>query len=148
MPGAWQGILKSRRVFLELGYFNKQSSTTQKRKFRAGKYLRFFPLETLKNCTLNEKFQLKITTIRAFFSSKLGHFIPVPEKRENLPPPFSSSSASDCICLLKLENLTKTQLKCLFQNSRKRKVSKIYKNRNVSKASFKRFPEIFEMRGN
>ena len=54
-----------------------------------------------------------------------------------------------------LENLIKAELKFLFQNSSKRKVivwnvmCGIYKNRNAKmqkKASFKRFPELFETR--
>ena len=51
--GAQAGISSGRRIFLELGHFDKQSSTTRERKALQGKNLRFFLLETLKNFTLN-----------------------------------------------------------------------------------------------
>ena len=51
---------------------------------------RFFLLEILKNCTLNERYNPQVTTIRAFFS-KLGHFFQfLKEGRGEIPPPPSS----------------------------------------------------------
>ena len=44
-----QGIFQSRRIFQELGHFDKQSSTTQKRKAQRGKIFGVFPWK-LKNC--------------------------------------------------------------------------------------------------
>ena len=43
-------------VFLESGHFDKHSATTQETKAPQGKNLRFFRLETLNNCILNENF--------------------------------------------------------------------------------------------
>ena len=54
-------------MFLELGHFDKHSPTTGERKVPQWKNLRFFRLETLKNCILNETFYPLMTTIRAFF---------------------------------------------------------------------------------
>ena len=56
------------RVFLELGHFDKHSPTTQERKAPQGKNIRFFRLETLKNCILNENFTHRWP--------QLGHFFP------------------------------------------------------------------------
>ena len=61
-----------------------------KKKGPAGKYFQCFLLRTLKNCTLNEKFNPLTTAIRTFFP-KLGHFFPFSEKGQGrpslLPPP-------------------------------------------------------------
>ena len=62
-----QEFLRAGGVFLELGHFDKLSSKTRKRKAPLGKIFGFFPLESLKNCTLDEKFHSQITIIRAFF---------------------------------------------------------------------------------
>ena len=69
-----------RGVFLELGHFDKQSSTARKKKGSAGKNLRLFPLETLENCTLNEKFHPQMTIMGAFFCQNQGTFFQFPEK--------------------------------------------------------------------
>ena len=49
------GAGEGKRVFLELGHFDKHSPTTQERKAPQGKNLRFFRLETLKIFILSEK---------------------------------------------------------------------------------------------
>ena len=54
----------------------------------------FFPLETLKNCSLNKKFYSQMTTIRAFFL-KIGTLFSNFRKRAgetSLPPPSSYAS--------------------------------------------------------
>ena len=53
--------------FLGIGHFDKHSPTTRERKTPQGKNLRFFRLEPVKNCILNEKLYPQITTIRALF---------------------------------------------------------------------------------
>ena len=76
---------------MELGHFNKQSFTARERKAPQGKNLQFFLLETLKNYTLNEKFNPQMIAVRAFFLPKLGHFFPIFKKgKGDLPPPPSS----------------------------------------------------------
>ena len=78
-------------VFLELGHFDKQSSTTRERKTLQGKNVQFFLLENLKNGTLNEKFNPQMTANRTFFPPKLGHFFQFLKKGRgdlrHLPPP-------------------------------------------------------------
>ena len=70
-------------VFLELGHFDKQLSTTQKKKGPTGKNL--FSTKLLK------------TTMRHLthrwpqlgnFSTKLGHFFPISEKGQRKTPPL------------------------------------------------------------
>ena len=51
-----QEIFMVNRVFFKLGHFDKDSHTARARKDRQGKNIRFFCLETLKNCILNEEF--------------------------------------------------------------------------------------------
>ena len=51
-----QEIFTGNRVFSKLGHFDKDSSTARARKDPQGKNIRFFRLETLKNCILNEEF--------------------------------------------------------------------------------------------
>ena len=64
------------RSFLGIRHFDKHSPTTQERKAPQGKNLRFFRLETLKNCILNENFTHRwpqsghfFPQIRALFSN-------------------------------------------------------------------------------
>ena len=52
---------------MELGHFDKHSLVARERKAPQSKNRRVFCLETLKNFILNDKFYLKMTTIRAFF---------------------------------------------------------------------------------
>ena len=55
---------------MELGHFDKQSSTKQEKRPRRGKNIQFFLLETpgnLRIAFLNEKFNLDMTTIGVFF---------------------------------------------------------------------------------
>ena len=54
--GAKQGNFWGSEFFLELGHFNKQSPTAQKKKGPTKKFLRLFLLENPKNCTLNKEF--------------------------------------------------------------------------------------------
>ena len=56
-----------------------------------GKNSRFFLLETLKNCILNEKRNSRWPQW-GHFSIKLGHFFPIFEKGRVDPPPLPSSS--------------------------------------------------------
>ena len=51
-----QEIFTGNRVFFKLGHFHKDSRTARARKDPQGKNIRFFGLETLKNCILNEEF--------------------------------------------------------------------------------------------
>ena len=52
---------------MKLGHFDKHSPIARERKAPQDQNLRVFCLETLKNFILNDKFYLKMTTIRAFF---------------------------------------------------------------------------------
>ena len=72
--------------FLGIRQRRKDWTTAQERKAPHGKNCRVFCLETLKNCNLNEKFYPQMTSIRAFFP-KLGHFVPIFEKKQGRPPP-------------------------------------------------------------
>ena len=73
---------------MELRHFDKHSPAKRERKALQGKNFLLFRLETLTNFILNEKLFPQMTTIRAFFFSKLGHYFPVIKKgRGDLPPP-------------------------------------------------------------
>ena len=67
VAGASPGFFQVSGVFLELGHFDKHSPIARERKAPQGKNLQVFCLETLKNFILNNKFYLKMTTVRAFF---------------------------------------------------------------------------------
>ena len=73
---------------MELGYFDKHSPTTQEIKVTQGKNLRFFCLETLKNCILMKTLPIDDRN-QAIFFLKLGHFFPIFEKGQGRPPPPS-----------------------------------------------------------
>ena len=83
LPGTFQG----RGVFLEFWLFDEHSPTAQERKAPQGKNIRFFHLETLKNCILNGKYYPQMTTIRTFFP-KLGHLYPIFKKEQGRLPPY------------------------------------------------------------
>ena len=71
---------------MELGHFDKHSPTARERKAPQGKNLWFFRLETLKNFILNDKFYLKMTTIRAFFLQIRALFSNFPKRARQTSP--------------------------------------------------------------
>ena len=65
-----------------------------KRKSPAGKILRFFLLETLKNAALNKKFNQQMITIRVFLKIKaLFSISKEGQGRPRSPSPFSCAAA-------------------------------------------------------
>ena len=82
---------------MELGHFDKHSPTTQERKAPQVKNYRFFRLETLKNCILNEKFYPKVITIRAFFPQIRALFSNFRKRtgQTSSPPPSSYAPVFD-----------------------------------------------------
>ena len=66
------GIFHGSGVFLELGHFDKFFIYSTRKKSPAAKMFEFFLLETLKNSILNEKFNRKMNSIRAFFPKILA----------------------------------------------------------------------------
>ena len=57
----------SRGVFFELWHFEKHFIKNSRTKGQTGKNFRFFLLDKLRNCILNEKFNPKMTKIRTLF---------------------------------------------------------------------------------
>ena len=57
----------SRGAFFELWHFEKHFIKNSRTKGQTGKKFRFFLLDKLRNCILNEKFNPKMTKIRTLF---------------------------------------------------------------------------------
>ena len=85
--------------FLELGHFDKHSPIARERKAPQCKNLRVFCLEILKNFILNDKFYLKMTTIRAFFLQIKALFSNFQNRPHPTPP---SSDAPELNCFFTL----------------------------------------------
>ena len=84
-------IFSGQRSFLGIRTVQSSFTNSTSKKNPAGKNLRFFRLETLKNFILNDKFYLNMTTIRAFFLQIRALFSIFKEREgETSPPPPSS----------------------------------------------------------
>ena len=81
------GFFQRRVVFLELAHFDKHSPIARERKTPQAKNLRVFCLETLKSFILNDKFYLKMTTVRAFFPPNQSTFFHCSKKGRGDTPP-------------------------------------------------------------
>ena len=81
---------------MELGHFNKHAPIARERKAPQDKNLRVFCLGTLKNFILNDKFYLKMTTIRAFFLEIRALFSNFQKRagKTSSPPPSSYPPAA------------------------------------------------------
>ena len=75
---------------MELGHFDKHLPIARERKAPQDQNHRVFCLETIKNFILNDKFYLKMTTIRAVFLQIRALFSNFQKRAvETSPPPHS-----------------------------------------------------------
>ena len=78
---------------MELGHFDKHLPIARERKAPQDQNHRVFCLETIKNFILNDKFYLKMTTIRAVFLQIRALFSNFQKRAVETSPPSPSSSS-------------------------------------------------------
>ena len=97
---------------MELVHFDKHSPVTRERKAPQSKNRRVFFLETLENFILNDKFYLKMTTIRALFLQIRALFSSFQKRvRETSPPP--SPPLVTRLVFTKMQRRIQNPVKCL-----------------------------------
>ena len=84
-------IFQGRGGLVKLGHFNKYFIKKLRKKAPQGKILEFFCSDTL---STNGKFNLRMDTIRAFFS-KIRAFFFIFKKGQGRPPPLLPSCVPD-----------------------------------------------------
>ena len=97
----------SRGTFFELWHFEKHLIKNSRTKGQTGKDFRFFLLDKLRNCILNEKFNPKITKIRTLFLKIRALVSNFKESARETPHTSPSSYAPVVIRKYRIPLLTK-----------------------------------------
>ena len=78
---------QGRGGFMKLGHFNKHFLENSRKNSRAGENFEVFSPRYFFNYILNGKFNLRMDTVRAFFSKSQGNFFYFQKRAgENFPP--------------------------------------------------------------